>query len=242
MFGLDYITHLAGPYSPVALARTLKGSGHSAAMTDRTDPPEDLPREKLARLGVRGLADRELLALVLGHGAAGRSAREIAATLLQQAGGIHALARLSTGRLAMSPGVGTAQASRVLAAIELGRRTLCISPQARLPLHTPAALAQFLLPMFGSHPVERIGVVMLDGRHRFIRTHLVSEGTVDAAVALPRDVFREATISGAAGVVLFHNHPSGDPAPTRHDVALTRRLADAGRIVGIDSRRPHDPG
>lgn len=203
-------------------------------MTDEDEPFDDLPREKLARLGVRGLADRELLALVLGHGAAGRSAREIATALLQGAGGVHGLARVSGGRLAMSPGVGAAQASRVIAAIELGRRTLCISPQARLPLHTPAALAQFLLPMFGSHPVERIGVVMLDGRHRFIRTHIVTEGTIDAAAALPRDVFREATISGAAGVVVFHNHPSGDPAPTADDVAVTRRLADAGRIVGID--------
>lgn len=203
-------------------------------MTDQPDRPDDLPREKLARLGVRGLADGELLAIVLGHGTVQRPARDIAASLLRDLGGIHGLARVSGSRLAMVPGVGAAQASRVIAAVELGRRTLFVWPEAKLPLHEPSVAAQFLLPRFGAHPVERFGVVLLDGRHRFLGVHIVSEGTIDATLALPRDVYREATIGGAAAVLLFHNHPSGDPTPSRDDVALTRRLAAAGRIVGID--------
>jgi DNA repair protein RadC len=207
-------------------------------MAHVTDTPDqnltDLPRERLSRLGARSLADSELLALVLGHGTSRRPARAIASALLRDVGGVHGLARVSRERLAMATGVGLAQASRVIAAIELGRRTLCTPPRARLPLHTPEMAAALLLPMFGAHPVERVGVVLLDGRHRFIRLHLVSEGTLDAAPALPRDVFREAAIAGAAGVLLFHNHPSGDVEPSKDDVALTRRLAAAGRIVGID--------
>ena len=180
------------------------------------------------------MSDAELIALILGHGTRRRPAAEIAAALLIDAGGVHGLARVTVGRLALVPGVGEAQASRVIAAVELGRRTLTLSPRARQPLHSPEAIAGFLLPRFGAHAVERFGVLLLDARHRYIRVHIVSEGGMDAAVAIPRDVFREATIAGAAAVVLFHNHPSGDPTPSRADVLLTRRLITAGEIVGID--------
>ena len=201
-------------------------------MTVRTG--DDRARERLVRFGAGPLADVELLAIVLGHGMAGRSGVEIAGALLREAGGIHGLPRASVGRLTRVPGVGAAQASRVIAAIELGRRTLCVSPAARLPLHTAEALAQLLLPRFGSHPVERFGVVMLDARHRLMAVHLISEGSLDATVAMPREVFREATIAGAAAVALFHNHPSGDPRPSQDDIELTRRLRTAGDIVGIE--------
>lgn len=194
----------------------------------------DLPREKLARAGAAALSDAELLALVLGHGVAGRSALTIATALLRELGGVHGLTRVTPGRLAMTSGIGGVQSARVIAAIELGRRTLFVSPQAKLPLRTPTAVAEFLLPRFGAHPVERFGVVMLDSRHRLMRALVVSEGTLDSTMAVAREVFREATISGAAAVVLFHNHPSGDPTPSREDIALTSRLAEAGRTLGID--------
>jgi DNA repair protein RadC len=212
----------------------LNGRSLERSVIDLTDREGELPRERLARVGVRGLADRELLALVLGHGMPGRSARDIASALLQELGGIHELARVSSSRLARTAGVGEAQASRLIAAVELGRRTVYVLPKARQPLHSPEDLAHFLVPMFGAYPVERIGVVMLDGRHRFLQVRIISEGTVDAAVALPRDVYREAAISGAAAVVLFHNHPSGDPMPSEDDLKLTQRMAEAGRILGIN--------
>jgi len=201
---------------------------------ERSGSPDERPREKLARGGSGLLSDRELLALVLGHGAARRTAVQLAALLLKETGGIHGLTRVGVDRLTMLTGIGPAQAARVLAAIELGRRTLLISPQARLPLRTPEDFARFLVPRFGAHPTERFGAVLVDSRHRFIRVHLISEGSLDSALAVPRDVFHEATISRAAAVVVFHNHPSGDPEPTPSDMALTRRLIDAGRIVGID--------
>jgi DNA repair protein RadC len=202
----------------------------SDAVIDTTDRP----REKLARHGPARLGDSELLALVLGHGAAGRTALQLAGVMLRELGGVHGLTKVSADRLTHIPGVGPAQASRVLAAIELGRRTLFISPQAKLPLRSPEAFARFLLPRFGAHPAERFGAVLLDSRHRLLRIHIVSEGGLDETLAVPRDVFREAAIARASAVVLFHNHPSGDPKPTPSDLAITRRLIDAGRIVGID--------
>ena len=95
-------------------------------------------------------------------------------------------------------------------------------------------MAGLLLPQFGAYPVERFGVLLLDARYRLIRTRILSWGARDASMAHPREVFREATLAAASAVVLFHNHPSGDARPSREDVALTRRLVGAGRIMGID--------
>jgi DNA repair protein RadC len=131
-------------------------------------------------------------------------------------------------------GVGPAQASRVQAAVELGRRTLVLSPKARPRFRNAQDLASFLLPQFGAHPVERFGVMLLDTRHRLLATRLVSIGTLDASVAHPREIFREALLGAAAAVAVFHNHPSGDPRPSEDDVALTTRLRQAGRVMGID--------
>ena len=202
--------------------------------SDGVNDATDRPREKLARNGVATLGDSELLALVLGHGAAGRTALQLAGVMLRELGGVHGFTKVSADRLTHIAGVGPAQSSRVLAAIELGRRTLFISPQARLALRSPQEFARLLLPRFGAHPAERFGAVLLDSRHRLLRIHVVSEGGLDETLAVPRDVFREAAIARAAAVVVFHNHPSGDPKPTPTDLALTRRLIDAGRIVGID--------
>jgi DNA repair protein RadC len=203
-------------------------------MKDADHSTEDRPRERLTRLGPHTLSDRDLLALVLGHGTSRLAAPDIAAALLTEAGGVHGFSRVSAGRLARVPGVGAAQASRVLAAVELGRRTLMRPPRVRRPLDSPDAIAQFLLPRYGAHATERFGVLLLDARHRYLRTHIVGEGAIDAVVIRPRDVFREATIAGASAIVLFHNHPSGDPSPSANDVRLTRRLIDAGELVGID--------
>jgi DNA repair protein RadC len=195
---------------------------------------EDRPRERLARAGVASLGDAELLALVLGHGAAGRSALTIARDLLAAAGGLHGLARTTSSLFDRAAGVGPVQAGRVMAAVELGRRTLLIPPEQKLPLHDAFAFARLLLPRFGSHPVERMGVVLLDTKHRLIRIHLVSEGGLDWTAGVPRDVLREATIAGASAVALFHNHPSGDPTPSEDDLRLTQRMVAAGEIVGVD--------
>jgi DNA repair protein RadC len=131
------------------------------------------------------------------------------------------------------PGIGAARASQLIAAVEAGRRTLVRARRDRLQVVTPRDAAEFLVPQFGTRPVEQFGVVLLDTKHRVLRTTVLSVGTLDASIVHPREVFRAAASAGAAALVLFHNHPSGDPTPSDDDIALTRRLVRAGELMGI---------
>lgn len=196
--------------------------------------PDDRPREKLRRHGTPALGDNELVALVLGSGCRGTGALALANELLATRGGLHGLVRSTCDDLARIAGVGPAKAAQILAALELGRRTLTHAPSARIQLRTPHDAAAYLMPAFGSRPVEQFGVVLLDTRHRVLRTAVLAIGTLNSTVVQPRDVFREAALGGAAAIVVFHNHPSGDPCPSPDDVELTRRLAAAGTLMGID--------
>jgi DNA repair protein RadC len=196
--------------------------------------PGDRPREKLERAGADALGDNELVALVLGHGSAGLSALATANRLLEASGGVTGLTRIHRRLLLQVPGIGQAQASRVLAAVELGRRTMRATPEERLRFTTARAAADLLLPRFGAAPVERFGVMLLDVRLRVLGVELVSAGGLDSSLAAPRDVFRLAIATGAAAVVLFHNHPSGDPTPSRDDVRMTQRLVASATILGIE--------
>ncbi len=196
--------------------------------------PHDRPREKLQRLGAAALGDNELVAIVLGSGSRDCGALELANRLLARAGGLHGLTRAGVGELHGVPGVGDARAAQVLAAVELGRRTLVRGTADRPRLSTPRQLASYLLPQYGSGSVEQFGIVMLDTKHRVIRIKILSIGSLDTTVVHPREVFREATSASAAAIVLFHNHPSGDPSPSADDLVLTTRMVNAGNIMGID--------
>ena len=196
--------------------------------------PHDRPREKLERLGPTGLGDNELLALVLGGGTRGHSALDLANRLIEHAGGLPGFTRLSVSALCHVAGVGRARAAQVIAAIELGRRTLVRDMVERPRLSTPRQMAGYLLPEYGSCAVEQFGIVMLDSKHRVIRIKLLSIGSLDSTVVHPREVFREAAAAAAAAIVLFHNHPSGDATPSPDDVVLTARMVTAGEIMGID--------
>jgi len=193
----------------------------------------DRPREKLQRSGVAALGDNELVAIILASGSRHSSALELANRILERAGGLHALARRAPDELCIR-GVGAARAAQIVAAVELGRRTLIRTALERPQYHTPDQLACYLLPQYGAAAVEQFGIVMLDTKHRLIRVKVVAVGTLDAAVVYPREVFREATTASAAAIVLFHNHPSGDPTPSTDDLLLTQRMLRAGDIMGID--------
>src|SRR5688572_6724986 len=138
--------------------------------------PHDRPREKLERLGVAGLGDNELLALVIGSGSRDADALGLANGLLARAGGLHGLPRIGLGDLRDVAGVGPARAAQILAAVELGRRTLTRAAAHRPRLLTPRETAAYLLPQYGTAPVEQFGIVMLDTKHRVIRIRIVSTG------------------------------------------------------------------
>jgi DNA repair protein RadC len=196
--------------------------------------PHDRPREKLARLGTSGLGDNELLAIVLGQGLPRANALELANAVLVALGGLHALVRASPDELCRVRGIGRARASQIVAAIELGRRTLLRGRHERPQIRSSRDVAELLVPQFGGKPVEQFGAVLLDTKHRVLRISLLSVGTLDASIVHPREVFREAATGGAAAIIVFHNHPSGDPRPSPDDVALTRRLMRAGEMMGIE--------
>lgn len=196
--------------------------------------PHDRPREKLQRHGAGALGDNELVAIVIGNGRARASALDLANAVLDGVGGVEALARALHEDLTRVPGIGQARAAQVLAAIELGRRTLTRAGRQRVQVTGPRSVAELLLPLYGNRPVEQFGVVLLDTKHRVMRTTVVTVGTLDASIVHPREIFREAAAAGAAAIVVFHNHPSGDPEPSDEDLALTRRLMAAGVLMGIE--------
>ena len=195
---------------------------------------DDRPREKLLRHGAASLGDNELVALVIGQGSRRGGVLSVANELLVVHGGLQGLARSTPDGLSSVAGIGRARAAQIAAALELGRRALARGAQARLHLRDPSAAGGYLLPQFGSRPVEQFGVVLLDSKHRVLRTKVLATGTLNTTIVEPRDVYREAVMGSAAAVVVFHNHPSGDPTPSPEDVALTRRLAAAGVLMGID--------
>jgi DNA repair protein RadC len=196
-------------------------------------PLVDRPREKLMRAGATALGDNELVALVLGSGTRERGALAVAHDVLSAAGGADGLPRMALDELRVVEGVGAARAARLIAAVELGRRALVREAGARPRFRTPADVAHYLMPLHGGHRVERFGVLLLDVKQRLIRTAVLSMGTSDATPAQPREVFREALLASASNVVVFHNHPSGDPVPSKEDAAVTTRMVQVGELMGI---------
>jgi DNA repair protein RadC len=196
--------------------------------------PHDRPREKLERHGPAALGDNELLAVILGSGSRDAGALQLANALLARADGLVGLTRTTVLELQQLEGIGPARAAQVLAAVELGRRTLLRGTEERPRLMTPDDIAQHLLPQYGASPVEQFGVLLLDTKNHVMRTRIISIGSLDQTIVHPREVFREATVASAAAVVLFHNHPSGDPSPSPDDLDLTYRVVAAGEILGID--------
>ena len=195
-------------------------------------PAEDRPRERLARHGVVALSNRELLTLLIGSGSREASALDLAERLL--GAGLRGLAERSLLDLEGERGLGRAKATRLLAALELGAR---LASEGRGPaacFRTPQDSARYLLPRYGARPVETFGLLALDVRHRLRREAVISVGCLTSSLVHPREVFQEAVVSRAAALILFHNHPSGDPEPSAEDLSLTRRLASAGTLMGIE--------
>lgn len=196
--------------------------------------PDDRPREKLWQHGAAALGDNELVALVLGSGSRRGDALSVANAVLAACGGVPGLRRCSIDELVRIAGIGRARAAQIVAALELGRRSLAGPPGERCRIRSPREAAEYLLPRFGSAALEQFGIVLLDTKHRVLRTAVLALGTQNSCAVEPRDVFREAAIGGAAAIVIFHTHPSGDPSPSPDDVDVTRRLVAAGVLMGID--------
>ena len=208
------------------------GSALHPASTIAEAAPDALPRERLLAGGAQVLSDAELLAVVLRNGRAGASALDVASELLVKAGGLTGLAGASVQRL-RSNGVGRAKVAAVLAVAEIACRMAAAAVPERQPLSRPAQVARYLDLRYGHLGQEVMGALYCDARHRLIGERELFRGTLHRAAVEPREVLKEGLLRGAAALVLYHTHPSGDPAPSREDLLFTRRMDRAGEVIGV---------
>ena len=199
----------------------------------REVPPSERPRERLALRGLGGLTAAELIALVWGSGVRGRSAVDLAADMLVRHDGLTGLARATELELATMPGIGAARSAQLVAAFELGRRVLADWPAARWTIRGPADIAERLILQMGRLEREELRVVILDTKNHVHRVATVYQGNVSASLVRVGELFRDAVRLNAAGVILVHNHPSGDPTPSPDDLHLTAEALAAGRLLDI---------
>jgi len=195
---------------------------------------DDGPRERLRRLGAGALSDEELLTAVLGTGTSGIPARQVASSLMGRAqGSLRGLRRASPARMTEVPGLGWAKASRVVAALELGRRAQVEAAVPKPRIRGPEDVVALVGPLLADLDQEEFHVLVLNARHEVTCRRMLTRGILDASLIHPREVFRLAVEEAAAAVILAHNHPSGDPTPSPEDRAVTRQMVEAGRTLGI---------
>jgi DNA repair protein RadC len=195
--------------------------------------PAERPRERLLEKGPEALSDAELLAVLLRTGISGTDVLAMAQHWLDEAGGLESLARADPREILRRKGVGLAKGAVVAAALELGRRLARRRLVGQQLLDRPEAAADYLTRQYGHERVEVFGTLTLDVRHRLLRIHELHRGARAHADIEPAEVFHSAIVDNAHAVIVWHTHPSGDPTPSGDDEALTRRLADAGRLLGI---------
>jgi len=206
----------------------------AATLTIRELPRTDRPRERLMDLGASVLSTAELLAIVVGSGGRGRSALRIGQEILVSVqGSLRRLAMRPVGELTAHAGVGRARAVAVHAALELGRRMAAESRGEATPIRSPRDVVAVFGPRLEDLPVEEFHVAVLDAQHRLERDITVTRGILNSSLVHPREVFREAIAERAAAIILVHNHPSGDPAPSADDRSVTDQLVAAGRLLDI---------
>lgn len=198
------------------------------------DPtPDERPRERMLYEGAEEVSDADLISLVLGTGTRQWSVGAIAHGILREIGGLAPLARASPHDLMEIEGIGPAQATRLIAAMHLGRRALDRAPPRREPLVSPEQVWRIMRPHILGLMQEVLYVIALDARGAIIRETEVHRGTLTKVDVHPRDVFRALIRASAACGIVVHNHPSGDVRPSKEDIDLTYRLKDCGHIVGI---------
>jgi DNA repair protein RadC len=200
----------------------------------REIPLLERPRERLAARGPAGLASAELIALIWGSGARGIGAVDLAEVALARHDGLAGLARASELELVDLPGVGAAKAAQLTAAFELGRRVLADWPAGRWTVRSPRDVAERLVPAMGHLEREELRVVLLNAKNAVLKTATVYQGNVSSSLVRVGELFRDAVRINAAGAILVHNHPSGDPTPSPDDLHLTAEALAAGRLLDIE--------
>ncbi len=194
----------------------------------------DRPRERLASLGPQSLSNAELIAILLRVGVPGENAVQMGQRLLQKFDGISGIHRAPFVDLINQHGIGEAKAAQLKAAIELGRRLTLESPDERPTINSPGDAAVLVMYEMGALEQEHLRVMLLDRRNRVLDVVELYRGSVSSAQVRVGEVFREAVRKNASALIVIHNHPSGDPTPSPDDVALTRAIVQAGKMLDVD--------
>lgn len=203
-------------------------------VTVKEMPETERPRERLARVGPQALSTAELLAIILRTGVGGENVLTMAQRILSTFEGLGGLARADYVQIQAEHGIGPAKASQIMAALELGRRLMAEAPQERYQIRSPEDAGRLLRPMIGHKPQENFVVMYLDTRNRVLDHEILYKGSLNTSLVRVSEVFRGAVRRNCASLVVAHNHPSGDPSPSPEDIALTRRLVDAGKLLDVE--------
>lgn len=202
-------------------------------MTIKEFPEEERPREKLLKVGERNLSDAELLAIIIGSGSKNMTAISLAHHIVNsQKQGLRFLYGATISEISKFKGIGIAKATQIKAALELGRRL-----SVKNPIHTkiekPLDIMEFLMEEMKYLTQEYFNVVLLNTKNIVIDVENITKGIVNASLVHPREVFKNAIRKNSTSIILAHNHPSGDPTPSAEDKSITKRLSEAGEIIGI---------
>jgi DNA repair protein RadC len=195
---------------------------------------EERPRERLARLGAQSLTNAELIAILLRVGVEGENAVQVGQRLLQTFGGISGLHRVDFREACAEHGLGPAKVSQIKAAIELGRRLTLESPEEKPAIHSPADAAALVQFEMSALEQEELRVMLLDTRNRVQDILPVYRGSVNSSQVRIGELFKVAIRRNATSLVVIHNHPSGDPTPSPDDIAITRGIVQAGKLLDVE--------
>lgn len=192
------------------------------------------PQERLQRYGASALSDREILAMILRSGPKGVDVLTLSSELIETAGSLSNLLRWNADDFQRIHGIGTVKSLQLIAVMDFARRILQEDPEAAVCFDAPEVVARHFHTLTPGLEIEKFWTLCLDRKNRLIRRIEVTSGTATSSLVHPREVFRDAIRLSASAVIVAHNHPSGDPAPSRADIQVTRQLREAAQVIGID--------
>lgn len=213
----------------------MNGNGPSKYQPTIRDLPQgERPRERLREFGPKSLSNSELIAILLRTGLPGENVLAVSSRLLARFDGLAGLGRVSFSELCAERGLSEAKTSQLMAALELGRRFVSLSPQERAVINSPQDVANLLLAEMSVLDQEHLKVLLLNTRNEVLGIQEIYVGNVNSSVIRASEVFRPAVQANAPSIIVVHNHPSGDPAPSSQDVDITKELISAGKLLGIE--------
>lgn len=206
----------------------------SISIKMRDVPKEERPRERLIKYGESHLSNQELLAILLGSGTQNESVMDLSNRVLMHFEGLKLLSDATIEELTSIKGIGNAKGIIILAALELGRRINRYKPEEKYIIRSPEDGADYVMEEMRNLNQEHLVVLFLNTKNQIIHRQTIFIGSLNASIVHPREIFREAVKRSAASIICAHNHPSGDPSPSKEDIHVTRRLVEAGKIMGIE--------